>query len=618
MQLQPNLWLEGPYYVDFDPLGQLRVVGPNNHLYFGSVGLGREQIRIDSVETRHGKLVMRGRLLAQAMFLHDPVVAHIQKVRHYTELAGKATPTFEAVVKKHSAQLLPNYIGLESTKAGYQVSYKRLYQRHWYGAKLTFAPDVQVHRQERRRGFALSAHEHPDIGFIITSDTDYRHHWALEQAIKAEPIDTAAFGTDQTKIKALLRRTEIEINHLVGSNKTSGFEYGTVFPRDWMESADLGALDLTPEAIHYIYHKAYEYVNPEGVGWHENIVGEFEFEKHQEASEVATSLDDLIDQSNRVSSALKELIGQVQEMYVIRSMVDIEPRYLLGLNHLTPQALDHVDLERLRKVARFIMVQAEGNNLITFKKMPVLLRRHKHDEYYAAGNWRDSRRAFQMVHPVIAPYDVNVVFYPLALEMIARHATELQVDQRQTEVLIKKWSRTKDWYRFTNRDGTSAYALALYDVEQVDGEVEFKKLEVNHTDEAYAAFYASPDEADVASFCRRLLDPGYFYTASGPMVVGAGDGYDTTDYHGQVIWTKQTAYVVAGLGRQLGLARERRFTPATIKLLQQATKRTAEASIRAFLELGAVPELHYDAGGHPRFYSDQPTAEGPMNLVQLW
>ena len=41
MQLKPGLWIEGAYYVDFDNLGQLRIVGPNNHLHFGSVGVYR-------------------------------------------------------------------------------------------------------------------------------------------------------------------------------------------------------------------------------------------------------------------------------------------------------------------------------------------------------------------------------------------------------------------------------------------------------------------------------------------------------------------------------------------------------------------------------------------------
>src|SRR5207245_1234688 len=110
------------------------------------------------------------------------------------------------------------------------------------------------------------------------------------------------------------------------------------------------------------------------------------------------------------------------EMYIIRNMVDIEPRYLFALDSLPHSVFSQQDLDRAKRVARFIVLQAGSNQLITFKKIPRLMRRHKYDEYYNAGNWRDSESAFQRVHQVIAPYDVNVVFYPRALALIAKHA----------------------------------------------------------------------------------------------------------------------------------------------------------------------------------------------------
>jgi hypothetical protein len=617
LQLQTDLWIEGAYYVDFDKFGQLRIVGPNNHLHFGSVGIYKNQIAIDSVYSEDQELVIKGRLLASKLFFHDPAIGAIPHVRHFTDRPGHQGMPFDEIIRRDPADLAPNFIESEVERSGYEIIYKRLYQRHWYGVRLELAPGVSIDRHERRRGYMLTTND-ADIGFTLTTDTDQRPGRPLERVVRAKPYGTNVFGRLKPQVDRLMDRTAIEITHLVNANKTSGFDYGTVFPRDWMEAADLGQYGLEPEAIRYMYHRAFEFVNPQGVGWHENIVGEFEFEKKQEMTQLSTSLDDLVERSSRIRSALQELIGQVEEMYVIRSMIDIEPRYVLGLGVLSIEDLGGVDIERLRKVARFILLQAEHNELITFKKMPILLRRHKHDEYYLSGNWRDSEAAFKRIHPVVAPYDVNVVFYPRALELIRRHAQMLQVDPERADKLVHKWAQVREWYRFTNPDGLPAYGLALYDIRPGPRGLRHKLMAVNHTDEAYELFYGTPTEAEVASFARRLLSPKYFYTKSGPLVVGVGQGYNTTQYHGEVIWTKQTAYIVAGLSRQLTRGEHEDWKMSTLKLIRRAALKTAIVSIRAFVKLGEIPELHYDRDGQPRPYDDQPNAEGPMNKVQLW
>jgi hypothetical protein len=344
----------------------------------------------------------------------------------------------------------------------------------------------------------------------------------------------------------------------------------------------------------------------------------FEYEKEQEARGLSQSLDDLVDQSNRVSHSLRELVNQITEMYVIRNMVDIEPRYLFALDSVPRDQLSDQDIDRARKVARFIILQASNNDLITFKKIPRLLRRHKFDEYYNAGNWRDSETAFRKIHHVIAPYDVNAVFYPKALALMQEHSRLLEVHRPQVEELKVKWQAIRDRFRYKNPDGSSAFALALYNIKSVKSGLDFDQLKVNHLDEAYDLFYGLPDKADVMSFARRLVDPDYFYTASGPTIVGAHDGYTTEQYHGRVIWTKQTAFTVAGLQKQLARAEADRWPANLQNLLRQALEKTAMASIQAWLKLGSIPELHYDKAGRPHYYNDQPTTEGPMNLVQLW
>jgi len=618
VQLQANMWIEGSYYVDFDKLGQLRIVGPNNHLHYGSVDLYHDQIEIESTYNEHNKFVILGRFLTGHLFLHDPAIGHIKRVRDLTEIPGKRAPSFKDVYRRYPTDLAPNYVGLEDTKDGHEISYKRLYENHWYGAKLELTADTTIHRHDHKRGYILTSTK-PYIAFRLTADTDVLPESHLANVVIGEPFVTKVFGSDRVPVERLLDRTTFEITHLVKNNKTSGFDYGTVFPRDWMESADLGVGDLTQDAVAYMYQKAYEFINPQGLGWHENIVGEFEYEKEQEARGLSQSLDDLVDQSNRVSHSLRELVSQITEMYITRNMVDIEPRYLFALESVAPKKMSSADLDRARKVAHFIMLQAANNSLITFKKIPRLMRRHKYDEYYSAGNWRDSETAFLKVHAVLAPYDVNVVFYPHALEIIHKHAKTLGVDQTKISELLHKWSQVRDWYRFKNHDGTTAYALALYNVKEAkDGKVSYDQLAVNHLDEAYDLFYNQPSATEVASFAKRIASKNYFYTKSGPTIVGAKDGYTTDQYHGRVIWTKQTAFAVAGLARQLTRAKRQHWPKAQQTAIEKAITSTAKASIDAWLRLGSVPELHYDKAGTPHYYNDQPTTEGPMNLVQLW
>jgi hypothetical protein len=131
-------------------------------------------------------------------------------------------------------------------------------------------------------------------------------------------------------------------------------------------------------------------------------------------------------------------------------------------------------------------------------------------------------------------------------------------------------------------------------------------LAVNHLDETADLFYGQPSEDEVASFATRLLSPNYFYTASGPILVGRGHGYDHTQYHGEVIWAKQAAYAVAGLERSLEHGTKAGWSQPTLQLIRSGIQSTAEASLTAFRELDAIPELHYDDHGHARLYADQP------------
>jgi hypothetical protein len=611
MKLADNLWIEGTYYLDFDRLGQFRIIGPGNHLVFATVGLYQKDLDIQSVRQAGDEVEVRGVIKKSSVFFHDPAQGHIRKLRRYTELPGLPSPTYAKVIKEHPGELAPNYTSDQVSDKLTEITYKRTYHKHWYGVKLWFDDSVRVQRDERQCGYHLKTNR-TEISFTLMTDSDAKPQAPLKEIVQSVP------PIADEHLAGLWQRTTVEVEHLIRSNKTSGVEYGTIFPRDWMEAADLGEGDITPQALNFMYHKALEFIDDEGQGWHENTIGEFAFEQGRELGDITSGLDELAPSDHPLVQSIRHVVDQLSRLYINREMIDIEPHYLLGLDRLEVATLGREDASRLRRAARYVLRQAEAHDLITFKRLPVFMKRHRDEEQFApAGNWRDSTDAFKMVHPVIAPYDVNVVFYPQALERIRKHAEWLRVDQAEVERLIQKWQRVREWYRFVNSDGQAGYVLALYDV-QFDGEgMEYRQLQVNHIDEAYDLFYGMPTEADIVSFCRRLLDPQYFFTASGPTLVGANDGYSTEDYHGRVIWTKQTAFTMAGLERQLKLAGSG-WQAITRKLVLETLGEIGQTTLKAFKELGAIPELHYDDNGKARFFTDQATAKGPMNVVQLW
>ncbi|HEX7259598.1 MAG TPA: hypothetical protein VF272_01555 [Candidatus Saccharimonadia bacterium] len=613
MQLQNNLWIVNPFYIDIDPLKQLRIVGPGNHLFFGSAGLYAPDFEVISVKSKSSNLIMELQLKASAIELHDPVMGPIRRIRQHFEIAGSPRCPYIDAAANPGSDLFPNFVSVTIQASGATITYHRRYADQWYGIVFRLGENCKVERDENARTIKLSSAK----PILITLETSSSSTFKPEVAsvLKTTPINLEPFGDQAKEIKQLLDRTETEINHLVTTNKTSGFEYGTVFPRDWMEAASLGQIDLTDTGIQYMYRKSLEHVSSEGHGWHEDIVGEFKNEHEMELQGLSNMLEEMVDPERAAS--IKADIQKLQQYQITRHMIDIEPLYILGLKWISPKQLSEDEVQRLRTVAWYVLDQATTNEIITFKELPRLLRRHREEQYYTAGNWRDSEWAYRQIHPKLAPYDVNAVFYPEALKLMHSHASLLGLDAAEVKAVAKKWKDKKKHFRFINPDGSTAYALALYDIQSLEPD-KYQMLKINHLDEAYDLFYGQPSQEDIISFTRRLTNPNYFYTPSGPLLVGRNQGYDNRFYHGEVIWTKQTAFTVAGLEHQMKRAKAEKWPLELLMQLQEALEITTKASVSAFLTLGAVPELHYDDNGRPRLYTDQPAAEGVMNLVQLW
>jgi len=145
-------------------------------------------------------------------------------------------------------------------------------------------------------------------------------------------------------------------------------------------------------------------------------------------------------------------------------------------------------------------------------------------------------------------------------------------------------------------------------------------MRVNHLDEAYLYAYTKASLKEIKSFCQRLLDPNYFYTPSGPLIIAKNNkfGYTTAEYHGLVIWIKQTAFTILGLSKHLKIAIINNWPLKIQSLIKETIFKICDEALNVFIRLKGVPEVHWDNNGRPEFFSKQPGAYFRMSKVQLW
>jgi hypothetical protein len=591
MQIEKDLWIEGGFYIDFDLLGQFRIIGPNNHLYLGLIDIPRHKIKIDSISsTPEDRLVVKGSFIGNAINFYLPAIDDIR------ELRGLVKGDFRVAIVRSFLDLRrmdPNRavptIVTQGRADFIRLTFRRTYGDKWYGASLFLPRAVSVRKiTQPYRGYRFLSKK-KEIPFRLVAETNdlavknTECQWSL-----SSELDFKRFGSRAAAVKKFHQRTKIEIEHLINWGKTSGDRFGTIFPRDWLETLILGSNDLPRLVSDFMLKKSLTRVDSTGRGWHEDVVGEYKYEH--------------------------ELMGKD---LIDRSMIDIEPLYFLALPHVSGDFWqDKEAVEKLRRVAGYILRKASREDFVFFKKLP-RKKQTATQKYYQRGNWRDSSWAFKRVGDPLAPFDVNAVFYPEALKIIKRYQKKLGLKSQKISPVLKRWKSMRDFYRFKNEDGREAYALALYNAYNRGN---FKQFRINHLDESYLYFYGQGSEGELSSFCSRLLDPEYFYTPSGPIIVAKNNryGYTTAEYHGLVIWPKQVAFVVAGLARHLRFAPRRAWSKKTINLLEKTLRVVCEEVIKSFCVLKAMPEVYFDDNGVPKFFTDQSGVEATMSKVQLW
>ncbi len=574
-------FIKGNYYFDIDLQNQLRITGPENHLLLGLAVPPAFPITIENYDVIDEQLSIELSVPTDEIYVPLPLVTDIRTLRHEIEPV-MPHPTYKDLIDQNVKSVMPRNRKQSLVGGSTVISLSNTYVdgsgiERSYGAELTFPPGYIV----RMTDASLAVKSNTDkIHFFVYSITAIESQRDLDTPIFAE-IEDPDPNLLSPGIISLFDESRIQVEHLVKNRKTSSFEYGTIFPRDWIESADLGTGDLSVETIDYMYRQSMKYVSESGEGWHEEVIGEYRsrFIEH----------DKLVD----------------------RKMIDIEPHYILGVPRVSKRFLfDDDNHEKFKRVAAFVLKKADEKEFITFKQIDP-----NKEDFYPVGNWRDSANAFPGQKSPLAPYDVNCVFYPQALKIIHKYHEYFEItDLGKLEKLIEKWDHHKIKFRLYHPNDISGYSLALHGKKNIP-------MPTAHLDESYDLFYNSSDLESIMSFAKKIIDPDFFYTPVGPILVASDEPeFTTKQYHGKVIWPKQVGFAVAGMAKQYRIGLAESWPDPIMEALAEAIIMTCEASFRGWKDLNSVPELYYydSEQDRARLYTDQEDYEGQMSLIQLW
>jgi len=574
-----QFYIKDNYYFDIDLQNQLRISGPENHLFLALSFPKDLLITIKDYRMVKHSLHVTVKLATSQLTIPIPIVADIRTLRTFTEPI-EPHPSYGELIERKQTELIPKRIvpiSISRTKgfAFYNFFIDETGGKKKYGSKISVASPTTIQVIDNR----LTISGQDPLVLTISTITNIR----LKDRIRKK-IFNSSFSLPHEllspQIQEIYHQSQTFVEHLIRSKKTSSFEYGTIFPRDWIESADLGHGDLSQATVDYMYTQAMQHISNQGEAWHENAIGEFRTKLH--------------DPSQTID----------------RKMIDIEPRYILGISQVSKTLLTDPEIQKkLRLVARYLIKQAEENDLISFKKIV------NSDEYYLVGNWRDSYHAYPGQKSPLSPYDVNCVLYPMSLRVIRQFHNFFEIDDlEKLNTLIQKWDDQKQRFRLNHTDTLMGYAIALHGKKHLP-------LSIAHLDESYDLFYGLPSLEEIVSFAQKVMDPNFFYTPVGPILVDIDDeNFTTGNYHGKVIWPKQAAYCVIGLAKQFRRGLKEGWPWPVTEKIKLAVTTTAEACFKGWETLGCVPELYYydEKKRKARLYTDQESYEGQMSLIQLW
>lgn len=399
-----------------------------------------------------------------------------------------------------------------------------------------------------------------------------------------------ANAADDLRSRQVLSFLSYEEKFLAGS-----WRFNTYFGRDTLMSLRLLMPALQPEAIEGGLASVLERLRENGEVAHEEDIGEFAVLRHRKEGDRVS--DEPIYDYNMIDDDF--MLAPVAAAYLIEHDQGRE-RAAAFLARTLPrgeragQALVRNFLW-VAQSARAFADAPKAANLISLK--PGL----------NAGQWRDSQDGLAGGR---YPFDVNAVFVPAALNAIARFVDSgvlnpyLTSEQRQqlasASRMAKTWSREApkqfdvriaradarrqiaDYAQQMNVNAAAALdALPDRDliVNAIALDEKLQPIPVVHSDGGFALLLQDPSAAEVERLVETMLRPfpAGLLTDAGLLVANPAfvdrdtqRKFDTTAYHGTVVWSWQQALLAAGLDRQIA---RKDLPKATKARLEDARKR---------------------------------------------
>ncbi|NOQ68150.1 hypothetical protein GQ568_01785, partial [Patescibacteria group bacterium] len=205
----------------------------------------RHKITINSIKDKDNVLYVKGHFNSQKINLYYPAMDDVRTVRE--EIGAE---TFLQIRERIYDRLVPHFARKAKKDGKTMLKFKRMYGKKYYQTIFEFNGGVEAKKIKKPfAGFELSA-KAKKISFTIKASTNDINCNKIKKIslIDKKDFDFQIFGKKKDLIEKIWTQTEIEIKHLLEWEKTSGDRFGTIFPRDWMEAADIGYHDLTPEA----------------------------------------------------------------------------------------------------------------------------------------------------------------------------------------------------------------------------------------------------------------------------------------------------------------------------------------------------------------------------------
>lgn len=515
------------------------------------------------------------------------------------------------------------------------------------GKRLTYARD----RIDGAPGYRLELEvlEGRVAGSMITAGASGR----IRLRITALSGDTPLTGLTEAELlnsraardpgaRAALSFLSYREKYLAGS-----WRFNTYFGRDTLMSVRLLMPALRGPAIEAGIGAVLARLNPAGEVAHEEGLSEFavvDRRQHGQPGGDAATLDyGMVDDDY--------MLGPVAGTYLLDRSSRADARAFLArpVNSASLPGTSEPAGALLVRNLRFVLTQAEPFATRPERSRLVMIKSGR-----TTGQWRDSNEGIGRGR---APFDVNAVFVPAALDAAAKLLRAGLLDPylapADRAAFTRAGSMARTWraeapqmFRVDVPASTAATQVRRYAAQvrvpaapalaalagrpltyhAISLDEAGAPVPIINSDEGFALLFADPTPADLATFVGALTRPfpAGLMTDVGLLVanpaLAAPDvqaRFTPAEYHGAVVWSWQQALFAAGLERQLGRSD---LPPATRAILTGAQTRLWRAiqATRA-TQSSELWSWAYDNGG----YHVVPFGAGKKdvdesNAAQLW